>query len=100
MISTTTPKPGEKKFQNLGLPPGTEPHEGFVIRTWLWSPKDRDYTIENLDETGRKFFEDFSSAREYFDGMVSSEMKVDLIQYKYGLGHIIKSRILLPKTRH
>lgn len=91
-----------QNFPKRGSPlsKNAKPDEGFVIRTWLWNPKDRDYTIENPDESGQRFFENFSDAREYFDQMESSELKVDLIQYKYGMGHVIRSRILLPKTRH
>lgn len=83
------------------------PENGFAVKSWLWSAEDQDYTIEDLGKTGQKFFEKFADANGFFDRAAHDDLfgadqegKIELVQYKYGLGRVVKSRILLPRVRH
>lgn len=82
------------------LPRGATMKEGFVVKTWSWNPMDQDYTLENTDTGGHFFFKNYADADEYFEQAGFPEMKIELIQYKYGLRHVVKSRIDLPQMKH
>lgn len=93
------------------LPPGAcpavRPENGFAVKSWLWRAEDQDYTVEDLGKTGQKFFDEFADANEFFERASHDELfgadqdgKIELVQYKYGLGRVVKSRILLPQARH
>lgn len=82
------------------MPKGTQPIEGFAVKTWLWNPMDQGYTLENPSASGQTFFKKYADAADYFELAGFPEMKIELIQYKYGLRHVVKSRIDLPRVRH
>lgn len=85
-----------------------EPENCFVVKIWLWEEKTQDFSIEKLDKPSQQLFDDYSEAYSLFDtmrkkdlpGLLGSEIKLDLIHYKFGKGHVIYSNILLPGTRH
>ncbi|MBI5427147.1 MAG: hypothetical protein HZA02_02585, partial [Nitrospinae bacterium] len=89
-------------------PPGACPAEnGFAVKSWLWSAEDQDYTVEDLGKTGQKFFDEYADANDFFERArhedlfgAEQEGKIELVQYKYGMGRVVKSRILFPRARH
>ena len=93
-------RPEGVKKTGSPLPQGTQPKEGFVVKTWLWNSVDQDYTLENPNKSGQIFFKEYADVAEYFEQAEFPEMKIDLIQYKYGVGHVVKSRIDLPLVKH
>lgn len=100
---------GEEVSKKAGVPSpkNAPPENGFVVKSWLWNEKDQDYRREDPGATGRKFFEEYADANEHFEKAAHKDFfagpeegKIELIQYKYGLGQVIKSRILFPRARH
>jgi hypothetical protein len=92
-------------FENLktsgsSLPKSVQTNERFVVRTWLWNRLDQDYTLENPDVSGQACFREYANANDCFEQADFPEMKVELVQYKYGLCHVVKSRINLPQMQH
>ncbi|MBI4384632.1 MAG: hypothetical protein HY579_11430 [Nitrospinae bacterium] len=93
------------------LPPGAcpavRPENGFAVKSWLWSAEDQDYTVEDLGKTGQTFFDKFANANDFFERVRHEDLfgpdqegKIELVQYKYGMGRVVKSRILFPRARH
>lgn len=99
-----------KAHENVGLPipEGIDPKFFFMLKCWLWSNEDQDFTLEKLDENSVKAFNSFHDANEFFhkaryddfqkyDG---HEIRLELIHFRYGEGKIIQSRILFPAKAH
>lgn len=92
----------------LSIPEGIDPKFFFMLKCWLWSNEDQDFTLEKLDENSVKAFNSFQDANEFFqqaryhdfqkcDG---HEIRLEMIRFKYGEGKIIQSRILFPEKTH
>lgn len=100
MTSTVSTRYENLKASGSPLPKGTQPKEGFVVRTWLWNRMDQDYTLANPDASGQTYFKEYALADDCFERADFPEMKIELVQYKYGLCHVVKSRINLPQRKH
>ncbi|MFQ5451810.1 MAG: hypothetical protein ACE5E9_14385 [Nitrospinaceae bacterium] len=76
----------------------------FAVRGRMWSPKDQDHTIEISDEIGFRRFSELNGALEHFQniryedfpGDGTADIRVELIHFRFGIPHTVKSRILFP----
>ena len=74
------------------------------VAVWgrLWNPKEREFSIEIGQGKGISRFKDGTDAQDYFDHVTHAELaggenadiNIELIQYRYGVPRIVKSRIL------
>jgi hypothetical protein len=74
------------------------------VAVWgrLWDPKEQEFSIEIAEGKGIKRFKDGTDAMEYFEkvkheelaGGENADINIELIQYRYGVPRIVKSRIL------
>lgn len=76
----------------------------FVVRGRMWSPKDQDYTVERLELTEPHQFGEFGDAANFFDnaehanapGGHRTDIKLELLHYRFGTPHVVRCRILFP----
>jgi hypothetical protein len=74
------------------------------VAVWgrLWDPKEQDFTVEIGQGKGIRRFKDGTDAQDYYNQVTHAELAVgekadiniELIQYRYGVPRIVKSRIL------
>lgn len=74
------------------------------VAVWgrLWNPKDEEFSIEIGQGKGIKRFKDGTDAQDYYTNVTHAELaagqnvdiNIELIQYRYGVPRIVKSRIL------
>jgi len=68
----------------------------------LWDPKEQEFTIEIGQGKGVKRFIDGTDAQDYYNNVTHAELaqgekadiNIEMIQYRYGVPRIVKSRIL------
>ena len=97
-------------FQDVDYSPmiKVDPDNCFMVKIWLWDEESQDFSSEKMDKPGHQLFEDYAEAYSVFNalrkkdlpGLLGSEIKLDLIHYKFSRGCVIYSNILLPGTRH
>ncbi len=73
------------------------------VAVWgrMWDPKTKEFSIE-LGQGGIQRFKDGTDALEYFGNVTHDELaggkkadiNIELIQFRYGVPRIVKSRIL------
>ena len=77
--------------------------ESYVaIRGRLWDPKEQEFTIEIGQGKGIRRFKDGTDAQDYYNNVTHAELaqgektdiNIEMIQYRYGVPRIVKSRIL------
>lgn len=76
----------------------------FAVRGRLWDPKTQDHTIEISAEIGLRRFRDLSDAMPCYDklrhadfpGGANADINLELIHFRFGIPHVLKSRILFP----
>jgi len=76
------------------------------VAVWgrLWNPKEQDFTVEIGQGKGVKRFKDGTDAQDYYTNVTYAELaggknadiNIEMIQYRYGVPRIVKSRILFP----
>lgn len=74
------------------------------VAVWgrLWNPDEEEFSIEIGEGKGIQRFEDGTDAQEYFQNVTHAELaegknadiNIELIQFRYGIPRIVKSRIL------
>lgn len=74
------------------------------VAVWgrLWNPDEQEFSIEIPGGKGIQRFEDGTDALEYFGsvkheelaGGEKADLNIELIQFRYGVPRIVKSRIL------
>ncbi len=74
------------------------------VAVWgrLWDPAKQEFSIEIGQGKGIQRFMDGTAALEYFESVKheeladgkNSDINIELIQYRYGIPRIVKSRIL------
>jgi len=74
------------------------------VAVWgrLWDPETQEFSIEIGQGKGIQRFKDGTDALEYFNNVKHGELangknadiNIELIQYRYGIPRIVKSRIL------
>lgn len=74
------------------------------VAVWgrLWNPDEQEFSIEIPGGKGIERFEDGTDAMEYYEkvkyeelaGGENADLNIELIQYRYGVPRIVKSRIL------
>lgn len=74
------------------------------VAVWgrLWNPKEQEFTIEIGSGKGIRRFKDGTDAQDYYNNVTHSELaqgekadiNIEMIQYRYGVPRIVKSRIL------
>jgi hypothetical protein len=74
------------------------------VAVWarLWDPKKQEFSIEIAQGKGIKRFKGGTDSLEYFEkvkheelaGGENADINIELIQYRYGVPRIVKSRIL------
>ena len=92
------------KTEPMGTEKKVDSDNYFVVKGWMWNPKDQDYTLERPELTQTHEFGEFVAAADYFDyaehenapGEHRTDVKLQLIHYRFGTPHIVKSRILVP----
>jgi hypothetical protein len=68
----------------------------------LWDPKEQEFTIEIGQGKGIRRFIDGTDAQDYYNNVTHAELaqgekadiNIEMIQYRYGVPRIVKSRIL------
>ncbi len=76
------------------------------VAVWgrLWDPKEQDFTVEIGQGKGIKRFKDGTDAQDYYTNVThadlaqgeKTEIYIEMVQYRYGVPRIVKSRILFP----
>ena len=74
------------------------------VAVWgrLWNPDEQEFSIEIGQGKGIQRFQDGTDAQDYFNNVTHAELaegtnediNIELIQYRYGIPRIVKSRIL------
>ena len=74
------------------------------VAVWgrLWDPKEQEFTIEIGQGKGIRRFIDGTDAQDYYNNVTHAELaqgekadiNIEMIQYRYGVPRIVKSRIL------
>jgi len=74
------------------------------VAVWgrLWDPKEQDFTVEIGQGKGVRRFKDGTDAQDYYNNVTHAELgkgekadiNIEMIQYRYGVPRIVKSRIL------
>ncbi len=74
------------------------------VAVWgrLWDPKEQDFAVEIGQGKGIKRFKDGTDAQDYYNKVTHAELaqgektdiNIEMIQYRYGVPRIVKSRIL------
>jgi hypothetical protein len=74
------------------------------VAVWgrLWDPKEQEFTIEIGQGKGIRRFKDGTDAQDYYNTVTHAELaqgnkadiNIEMIQYRYGVPRIVKSRIL------
>ena len=74
------------------------------VAVWgrLWDPEKQEFSIEIGQGKGIKRFTGGTDAQEYFNNVTHAELSkgtnedinIEMIQYRYGIPRIVKSRIL------
>lgn len=74
------------------------------VAVWgrLWDPKEQDFTVEIGQGKGIKRFKDGTDAQDYYNHVThadlgkgkNADINIEMIQYRYGVPRIVKSRIL------
>jgi hypothetical protein len=82
----------------------TEFDRESYVAIWgrLWDPKEQEFTIEIGQGKGIRRFKDGTDAQEYYNNVTHAELaqgektdiNIEMIQYRYGVPRIVKSRIL------
>ncbi len=79
--------------------------ESYVaIWSRLWDPKVQEFSIEIGQGKGIRRFKDGTSAQHYYNNVTHADLaqgekadiNIEMIQYRYGVPRIVKSRILFP----
>lgn len=76
----------------------------FEVRGLVWDASEQDYTRESPGEFSAKRFNEYIDAEKFFfsvepsdfPGGLKNEMKLDLIHYRFGSPHYVRSRVLFP----
>ena len=84
---------------------GTFDRDNYVA-VWgrLWNPEKQEFSIEIGQGKGIKRFKDGTAAQEYYNNVThatlaqegNADINIEMIQYRYGVPRIVKSRILFP----
>ncbi len=74
------------------------------VAVWarMWDPKEQEFSIEIGEGKGIQRFKDGTDSLEYFGNVKHEELaggekadiNIELIQFRYGIPRIVKSRIL------
>jgi len=95
--------PEALKQAGLDLPEGVDPIDHFIVRIWLWSENERDYSVEVLDAPGHQVFQEYDDALNCFKALeadypkaAGEEIKLEFVQYHRGKTTTYYSRILFP----
>ena len=74
----------------------------FEVRGRMWNPQDQDYTLEKFELAEPHQFGEFPDAVDFFNNVEHSnapgshrtDIKLELVHYRFGTPHMVKSRIL------
>ncbi len=81
-----------------------DPENFFQLRGRMWDPKDQDYTLDIQAESVLGKYRDFADALQRFNklryqdlpGHLEGDVDLELLHLRFGVPHVVKSRILFP----